>query len=118
MSKLNRFLDGVRVVDLTHYLPGPLATLLMADMGAEVLKIEPPGGERQMLSLGCGLMCAPKLLMLDEPTLGLAPKLREKLQAAIGQLVTEGMPLVLAVVGAYLGGRAAAWPAMLRPARM
>jgi len=53
------------------------------------------GGERQMLSLGCGLMCAPRCLMLDEPTLGLAPRLREELEAAISQLVAEGMPLVL-----------------------
>lgn len=45
MSRLNRFLDGVRVLDLSRHLPGPLATLLLADMGAEVLKIEPPEGD-------------------------------------------------------------------------
>jgi len=45
MSRLNRFLHGVRVLDLTRHLPGPLATLLLADMGAEVLKIEPPDGD-------------------------------------------------------------------------
>ena len=45
MSRLNRFLQGVRVLDLTRHLPGPLATLLLADMGAEVLKLEPPGGD-------------------------------------------------------------------------
>ncbi|MEQ9258251.1 MAG: CoA transferase [Roseovarius sp.] len=49
MSKLNRFLEGVRVLDLSHYLPGPLATLLLADMGADVLKIEPPGGDGMTL---------------------------------------------------------------------
>ena len=37
------------------------------------------GGERQMLSIGCALMCAPRLLMLDEPTLGLSPRLKEEL---------------------------------------
>ncbi len=51
MSKLNRFLEGVRIVDLSRHLPGPLATLLMADMGAEIVKIEPPGGE-EMVKLG------------------------------------------------------------------
>jgi crotonobetainyl-CoA:carnitine CoA-transferase CaiB-like acyl-CoA transferase len=45
MSRLNRFLQGVRVLDLTRHLPGPLATLLLADMGAQVLKIEPPDGD-------------------------------------------------------------------------
>jgi len=45
MSPLNSFLRGLRVLDLSRYLPGPLATLLLADMGAEVLKIEPPSGD-------------------------------------------------------------------------
>ncbi len=45
MSRLNGFLRGVRVLDLTRHLPGPLAALLLADMGADVLKIEPPDGD-------------------------------------------------------------------------
>lgn len=44
-SRLCRFLRGVRVLDLSWFLPGPLASLLLADMGAEVLKIEPPTGD-------------------------------------------------------------------------
>lgn len=43
--RLSRSARGVRILDLTQYLPGPLATLLLADMGAEVVKIEPPGGD-------------------------------------------------------------------------
>jgi branched-chain amino acid transport system ATP-binding protein len=35
------------------------------------------GGERKMLTIGCGLMSSPSLLMVDEPSLGLAPKLIE-----------------------------------------
>ena len=53
------------------------------------------GGERQMLSIGCALMCAPRLLMLDEPTLGLSPKLKEELAAAIGRIAREGVPLIV-----------------------
>lgn len=42
---LNDCLSGVRVLDLSQYLPGPFATQLLADFGAEVLKIEPPSGD-------------------------------------------------------------------------
>ena len=38
-------LSGVKIVDFTTLLPGPLATLMLAEAGAEIIKIEPPGGE-------------------------------------------------------------------------
>jgi len=38
-------LDGLRVIDLSLFLPGPYLTQMMADHGAEVIKVEPPGGE-------------------------------------------------------------------------
>jgi CoA:oxalate CoA-transferase len=38
-------LQGVHVVDLTRILSGPFCSLLLADMGAEVIKVEPPGGD-------------------------------------------------------------------------
>ena len=50
-SRLHGFLEGTRVLDLSRHLPGPLATLLLADMGAEVTKIESPGGD-EMRSIG------------------------------------------------------------------
>ena len=51
MSRLNQFLKGVKVLDLSQYIPGPMASLMLADMGAEVLKIEPPAGD-EMQRLG------------------------------------------------------------------
>src|SRR5712691_11819926 len=41
-------LQGIRVIDFTTLLPGPLATLLLAEAGAEVIKIERPGGGDEM----------------------------------------------------------------------
>ena len=40
-----RKLEGIRVIELSLFLPGPLLTQMMADHGAEVIKIEPVGGE-------------------------------------------------------------------------
>jgi alpha-methylacyl-CoA racemase len=50
-SRLHAFLRGTRVLDLSRHLPGPLATLLLADMGAEVTKVESPAGD-EMRSIG------------------------------------------------------------------
>jgi crotonobetainyl-CoA:carnitine CoA-transferase CaiB-like acyl-CoA transferase len=44
-TMVHQFLQGVRVLDLSQYLPGPFATRMLADMGADVVKLEPPGGE-------------------------------------------------------------------------
>ena len=38
-------LDGVKVVDFSALIPGPFATAILSDMGAEVIKVEPPGGD-------------------------------------------------------------------------
>ena len=40
-----QWLDNLRILDLSQYLPGPFATRMFADMGADVVKVEPPGGE-------------------------------------------------------------------------
>jgi branched-chain amino acid transport system ATP-binding protein len=53
------------------------------------------GGEQQMLAIGRGMMAEPRLLILDEPSLGLSPLLVEEMFALIGQLNREGMPIML-----------------------
>lgn len=50
-SILSGFLTGIRVLDLSQYIPGPMASLFLSDMGADVVKIEPPDGD-EMQRLG------------------------------------------------------------------
>ena len=53
------------------------------------------GGEQQMLAIGRGLMAEPKLIILDEPSLGLSPILVEELFALIGRINAGGMAVLL-----------------------
>jgi branched-chain amino acid transport system ATP-binding protein len=53
------------------------------------------GGEQQMLAIGRGLMAEPRLLVLDEPSLGLSPLLTEQLFALIARLHGDGLSILL-----------------------
>jgi branched-chain amino acid transport system ATP-binding protein len=53
------------------------------------------GGEQQMLAIGRGMMAEPKLLILDEPSLGLSPLLVEEMFALIRRLHGEGLAIML-----------------------
>ena len=59
------------------------------------------GGERQMLAIGRALMARPRLLMLDEPSLGLAPKLVEQMFESVSALKAEGTTILLVEQNAY-----------------
>jgi branched-chain amino acid transport system ATP-binding protein len=53
------------------------------------------GGEQQMLAIGRALMSRPKLLLLDCPTLGLAPKLAKKVVKVLAELRDQGITILL-----------------------
>ena len=53
------------------------------------------GGEQQMLAIGRGLMSAPRLMILDEPSLGLMPSLVDMLFELIGGIRSTGISLLL-----------------------
>jgi branched-chain amino acid transport system ATP-binding protein len=53
------------------------------------------GGEQQMLAVGRALMADPKILLLDEPSLGLAPKVIDEILSTLALLNKEGLPIIL-----------------------
>jgi len=60
------------------------------------------GGEQQILAIARGLMACPKLLLLDEPSLGLAPKMVQTMFEVIRQLHGEGQTILLVEQNAHL----------------
>ena len=53
------------------------------------------GGEQQMLALARAIMCRPRLLLLDEPSLGLSPRMVKEAFAVLAEIKDEGIPLIL-----------------------
>ncbi len=93
-------------LEMGSYLKGPKAR--RAESLARVMELFPilkerstqaagtlSGGEQQMLALGRGLMSLPKLLILDEPSLGLAPMIVEEIFKVVRRINREGVSILL-----------------------
>ena len=76
------------------------------------------GGEQQMLAVGRALMADPKILLLDEPSLGLAPKVVEEILGTLALLNRGGLPIVLVEQKAPLALRLASRAYLLSVGRM
>jgi branched-chain amino acid transport system ATP-binding protein len=76
------------------------------------------GGEAQMLAIARGLMAKPKLLLLDEPSLGLAPLIVADVMETIARIAREGTTVLLVEQNAYLALRIAARAYVLENGRV
>lgn len=65
MDASRRALEGVRVIDFGQYIAGPLAAMMLADNGAEVIRVDPPGGPRWGHSANAALQRGKRSIVLD-----------------------------------------------------
>ena len=84
-------LDGVRIVDVSQMISGPLASMLLADQGADVIKIEPPGGGDPMRAVGRSLQgIAPTFAVANRGKRSLAVDLKRERGRGILFRLVEG----------------------------
>ncbi|HYM71208.1 MAG TPA: ATP-binding cassette domain-containing protein, partial [bacterium] len=76
------------------------------------------GGEQQMLAIARGLMARPRLLMLDEPSLGLAPRIVERIFDVVREVQAGGVPILLVEQNAQLALETAHWGYVLESGRI
>ncbi len=92
-------LQGIKVLDLTHAYAGPSCTMLLADLGCDVIKVEPPAGEHYREFLGGAIFMA-----LNRNKRGMVLNLREPeaVEVVLNDIShfnsRRGMPALIALV--------------------
>ena len=76
------------------------------------------GGEQQMLAIGRALMSSPRLLLLDEPSLGLAPVMVQEIARIVVEINARGVPVILVEQNAELALRLARYGYVLETGRV
>ena len=76
------------------------------------------GGEQQMLAVGRGLMSRPKVMMLDEPSLGLAPLVVQDIFSIIQEINRQGVTILLVEQNANMALKIADWAYVLETGRI
>ena len=76
------------------------------------------GGEQQMLAMGRALMAAPRLLLMDEPSIGLSPLMVQEIATIIGEIHRKGVPVVLVEQNASLALDLASYGYVLETGRI
>src|SRR5829696_5399447 len=85
---MTKALEGIRVIDFGQYVAGPLAAMLLADQGADVIRIDPPGGPRWDSPVNAVLLRGRRIVEFDLHDT--ADRLRAQTLVASADVVIEG----------------------------
>jgi branched-chain amino acid transport system ATP-binding protein len=100
--RLGAYLDRGATTDMGARLESVLARFPALRDRLDALAGNLSGGQQQMLAIGRGLMAAPKLLILDEPSLGLAPRLVDEMFDLVRGLRAQGLAILLSEQNAQM----------------
>ena len=87
-------LHGLSGVDLAGQIDWALKSTGLADRAGEPVR-QFSGGMRRRLNIACGVLHRPKIVLLDEPTVGVDPQSRDRIYDVLGELATHGASLLL-----------------------
>ena len=87
-------LQGVARRELDQQIDWALKDTGLADRAAEPIR-QFSGGMRRRLNIACGVLHRPKIVLLDEPTVGVDPQSRDRIYDVLGELTTQGVSVLL-----------------------